>query len=233
MSSPPFANRLLQSLDVTAAREIGPLLTRVTVNPRTVLEAPGDPIKHVYFPETGVISTVAQSQGNVAEAGLTGLEGVFGTSLLFGDSVCSNLGIVQVTLEAHRIDADDFLSFLQKHAGFATCCRMFAHTFMIQTTQSNLAMRAKLEERLARWLLMVQDRTGGTRIELTHEFMSLMLATRRAGVTVALHELESRALVRSTRGVVTIVDRKGLEDLAGVYYGVAEAEYRRIMGVSD
>lgn len=90
-------------------------------------------------------------------------------------------------------------------------------------------MRAPLEQRLARWLLMIHDRATGPRLELTHEFLALMLGTRRAGVTVALHELEGRALVRSTRGVVTISDRRGLEELAGSYYGIAEAEYQRIM----
>lgn len=76
---------------------------------------------------------------------------------------------------------------------------------------------------------MAQDRARKPRLELTHEFMALMLGTRRAGVTVALHELESKALLKSERGSVIIIDRKGLKELAGGYYGVAEAEYRRIM----
>jgi len=228
----PFSNRLLQSLDEAAAEKLWPKLKRVTLTSRDVLEKPGDRVEHVYFLESGVISTVVQAHGKAAEAGLTGFEGVFGTSLLLGDSVASNVGIVQVSGEAYRISAADFLSFLDGNPAFAKLCRMYVHTFLIQTAQTNLAMRAKLEERLARWLLMVHDRAGGPRLELTHQFMSLMLATRRAGVTVALHELESQALIKSTRGVVTIIDRKGMEELAGVYYGVAEAEYRRIMGVS-
>lgn len=101
---------------------------------------------------------------------------------------------------------------------------------MIQTAQTAVAnAKAKLEERLARWLLMVHDRTGGRHVEITHQFMATMLGSRRAGVTVALHELEGRGLVRSERGRVTICDRAGLEELAGEFYGVAEREYRRIM----
>jgi CRP-like cAMP-binding protein len=229
----PFSNRLLQTLDVAAVNKLWPFLTKVTLTSREVLESPGDTVKYVYFLESGVVSTVVQSHGKAAEAGLTGLEGVFGTSLLLGDGVASNLGIVQLSGDAYRIGAGDFLSFLDEHPDFAKLCRMYVNTFLIQTAQTNLAMRAKLEERLARWLLMVHDRAGGPRLELTHQFMSLMLATRRAGVTVALHELESQALVKSTRGVVTIIDRKGLEELAGLYYGVAEAEYRRIMRTND
>jgi CRP-like cAMP-binding protein len=233
MPAQPFSNRLLQSLDTTAANEIWPLLTRVPLTSREILETPGARVEYAYFVESGVISTVVQANGKAAEAGLTGLEGVFGISLLMGDSVASNLGIVQLTGDAYRIGASDFVAFLERHPEFAKYCRMYVHTFLIQTAQTNLAMRAKLEERLARWLLMVHDRAGGPRLELTHQFMSLMLATRRAGVTVALHELESMALIKSTRGVVSIMDRKGLEELAGVYYGVAEAEYRRIMRINS
>jgi CRP-like cAMP-binding protein len=226
-----FNNLLLQSLDASAAEEIMPILVRVPLKPRVVIEQPGERVTHVYFPESGVISTVVKgADGRAAEAGITGVEGVTGTSMLLGDDRSPSEGIVQLVGEAYRVNAEDYLRFLDDHPDFRALLLRYVHTFLIQTSQSTLATaKSKLEERLSRWLLMVHDRAGGPRLELTHEFMALMLGTRRAGVTMALHELEGKALVKSTRGAVVILDRHGLEEMAGQFYGVAEAEYARIM----
>jgi CRP-like cAMP-binding protein len=226
-----FNNLLLQSLDASAAEEIMPILVRVPLKPRVVIEQPGERVTHVYFPESGVISTVVKgADGRAAEAGITGIEGVTGTSTLLGDDRSPSEGIVQLAGDAYRVDTEDYLSFLERHPDFRALLLRYVHTFLIQTSQSTLATaKSKLEERLSRWLLMVHDRAGGPRLELTHEFMALMLGTRRAGVTMALHELEGKALVKSMRGAVVILDRRGLEEMAGQFYGVAEAEYARIM----
>ena len=93
--------------------------------------------------------------------------------------------------------------------------------------------RAKIEERLARWLLMVQDRIDGDEAALTHDFIAIMLGVRRPGVTDAIHALEGKGLVRATRGALRIVDREGLEALAGGAYGLPEKEYRRLFGESE
>lgn len=208
-----------------------PVLVRVPLRPRVVIEQPGERITHIYFPESGVISTVVKgADGRAAEAGITGVEGVTGTSMLLGDDRSPSEGIVQLVGEAYQVNAEDYLRFLDDHPDFRALLLRYVHTFLIQTSQSTLATaKSKLEERLSRWLLMVHDRAGGPRLELTHEFMALMLGTRRAGVTMALHELEGKALVKSTRGAVVILDRHGLEEMAGQFYGVAEAEYARIM----
>jgi CRP-like cAMP-binding protein len=89
--------------------------------------------------------------------------------------------------------------------------------------------RATLIERLARWLLMAHDRVAGNVLNLTHEFLSLMMAVRRAGVTEALQSLEDRKLIECGRGTITVLDRKGIEKIAGHFYGVPEAEYRRLI----
>jgi CRP-like cAMP-binding protein len=106
----------------------------------------------------------------------------------------------------------------------------YARAFAIQvatTAQAN--GRANLDERLARWLLMVGDRVGST-FPITHEFISIMLGVRRPGVTVAVQTLEGIGLIRATRGAVTILDRKGLVALANASYGFAEAHYVRLLG---
>jgi CRP-like cAMP-binding protein len=105
----------------------------------------------------------------------------------------------------------------------------YAHAFAVQAAHTALAnAQGKIEERLARWLLMAHDRTTGDSLHLTHEFLALMLGVRRAGVTTALHALESNALIENSRGSIVILDRAGLEASANGLYGVPEAEYERV-----
>jgi CRP-like cAMP-binding protein len=102
---------------------------------------------------------------------------------------------------------------------------------MVQTAHTAIAnARAKLDERLARWILMADDRLDGASLPLTHEFLSLMLGVRRAGVTETIHALETLNLIKAARGEITVLDRKGVERKAGTSYGVPEAEYRRLIG---
>jgi CRP-like cAMP-binding protein len=106
----------------------------------------------------------------------------------------------------------------------------FVQAFMVQTAYTATANgRATLTERLARWLVMAHDRVEGDDLPLTHDFLSLMLGVRRAGVTTTLHDLASKGLIGSKRGMITVVDREGLEEVAGGYYGVPEAEWQRLM----
>ena len=104
--------------------------------------------------------------------------------------------------------------------------------FMIQVGQTALANGSHtLEQRLARWLLMYHDRVDGDEVFTTHEFLSLMLGVRRAGVTDALKILEDRGMISTKRGRVTVLDRMGLDGVAGDSYGVPEAEYARLIGL--
>jgi CRP-like cAMP-binding protein len=105
-----------------------------------------------------------------------------------------------------------------------------AQAFMIQTAHTALANgRAKLEERLARWLLMAQDRMVGNAVPLTHEFLAVMLGVRRAGVTVAIHSFEQRGFLTTRRGELTVVNRAGIEQVAGSFYGTPESELERLL----
>jgi hypothetical protein len=90
--------------------------------------------------------------------------------------------------------------------------------------------RYKIEERLARWLLMVDDRAGGEPLQLTHDFLAIMLGTRRAGVTVALNELQKRGIIETKRRAILVKDRGALREVANGSYGVPEAEYHRLFG---
>jgi len=101
----------------------------------------------------------------------------------------------------------------------------------VQTAQTAMAnARAKIDARLARWLLMAHDRIRANTLPLTHEFLALMLGVRRAGVTDALHGLERKKLIRTARGEIVVLDRKGIERTAGRTYGAPEVEFRRLIG---
>jgi CRP-like cAMP-binding protein len=106
----------------------------------------------------------------------------------------------------------------------------YAQVMSVQTSGTAFAnAEHTIETRLARWLLMCHDRVDGDDIPITHEFMSMMLGVRRAGVTTTTQALEGSGLIRASRGVITVLDRDGLERLADNAYGLPEAEYARQM----
>jgi CRP-like cAMP-binding protein len=106
----------------------------------------------------------------------------------------------------------------------------YSQAFMIQTSQTAVSnARATIEERLARWLLMAHDRTPDDNLALTHEFLALMMGSGRPGVTEAVHALAGKGLIRGERGNIVVLDRPGLIERAGAYYGVPEQEYARLL----
>jgi CRP-like cAMP-binding protein len=105
------------------------------------------------------------------------------------------------------------------------------HVVSVQIAHTALAnAQGKIEERLARWLLMAHDRFDTDDLPITHEFLSVMLGVRRAGVTLALHRLDSVGLISTARGCVTVLDRQGLQERANGLYGVPELEFERLFG---
>lgn len=227
-----FTNRLLSALAPPELHLVKPHLERVELRVREGIETPDEDISHLYFVEAGIVSVVAHSgEFDSIEAGLVGCEGVTGIAVIMGNHRSPHNSFVQIEGAAQRIEAAAFRTLMAQEAAFNRLMLHYVHIFNIQVAHTALANgRAKIEERLARWLLMVHDRTDGDEAPLTHEFIALMLGVRRAGVTDALHALEGKGMVRSTRSVVRIVDREGLEALAGGAYGVPEAEYRRLIG---
>jgi hypothetical protein len=111
---------------------------------------------------------------------------------------------------------------------------LYVQAFLVQISHTAAVdARFNLRERLARWLVMAHDRVPGAVVPLTHESLALMLGVRRAGVTMALHLLESDKLVRGGRSRITVLDRPGLEEAAGPSYGVPEREYARLFGSQE
>ena len=213
-------NRILSALSASDKALLQPDLEPVELKLRQVLERPNKPIAHSYFITYGLASIIANNSHKRLEVGLIGCEGLTGLPIVLGNDRSPNETFIQVAGDAMRISADKLRSAIGQSRTLERALLGFAHKFMNQTANTALSNgTATLEERLARWLLMANDRLRGNEIPLTHEFLSLMLGVRRAGVTVALHYLEQRGMVRMARKQILITDRAGLKAAAnGTYY---------------
>jgi CRP-like cAMP-binding protein len=223
-------NRILVQLAPDDFALLEPHLEPVELALRQGLEAHNRPIAHAYFLESGIASVVANgpTDHNI-EVALIGRDGMTGLPIMLGTDRSAYETYMQVAGNGHRLPADSLRAALEKSASLRQVCLRFVHVFQIQTAHTALANgRAKLEERLARWLLMAHDRTDADELPVTHEFLSIMLGVRRAGVTVALNMLEPRGLVRGERGTVVILDRKSLVEMTNGFYGGPEAEASRL-----
>jgi CRP-like cAMP-binding protein len=166
------------------------------------------------------------------EVGFFGRDGMSGTSLVLGDSETAFNCSTQVEGSAIRISAANLGEALHASASLKALLTGYAHALAIQTACTAWANAdLRLEERLARWILMVDDRIDGNQFSITHEFLSVMLGVRRAGVTQALNALASRQLIDVRRGTIGVIDRAGLAAITKGTYGLAEAEYVRITGI--
>ncbi len=232
MAPSPQKNRLLARLTAKDLAVLRPHLAAVELPLRLVLEKPGRVIEYVYFPEAGIASVVAAQPNNTrVEIGLIGCEGMTGLAILLGDSQTPNETYMQLAGAGQRMTANSLRSVMARNAGVQAVMLKYVQAFLIQVSHTAISnAHSHLHERLSRWILMAHDRTSGATIFLTHEFLSLMLGVRRAGVTEALQALVTRGLVTSARGMITVLDRKGLETSAGTSYGVPETEYRRLLG---
>jgi CRP-like cAMP-binding protein len=207
-------------------------LAPVRLDLRLDLEIANEPIRRVCFPESGIISVVAKSEGlGTIEVGLVGHEGMTGVPVIMGDTRWPQNTYVQVPVAGHWLEAAALRTLLDASPAMREMMVSYALVFAIQIAQTALANgRAKIDARLARWILMAADRLEDPEMPLTHELLALMLGVRRPGVTDSLHRLEGEHMVKARRGFIAIRDRTALEALAGGSYGVPEREYRRVMG---
>jgi CRP-like cAMP-binding protein len=224
-------NLLLDHLSDRDFAMLEPKLRSVPLPLRQRLQQANRRIRAVYFVESGLASVVAIGGGarKQAEVAIVGHEGMTGVPLLFGAERSPCDVFMQVEGEGQCIDAGDFSEAIDKSTSLLRTLLRYAHVFNVQSSYSALANAiGKLEERLARWLLMAQDRLDSRDISLTHEFLAVMLGVRRAGVTVALQHFEDKGLISTARGRVTILERDGLLESANGLYGQPEAEAERL-----
>jgi len=183
----------------------------------------------VYFGNTGLASVLAvQPDGKSIEVGLIGNEGFVGIPIVFGFKTSATRVVAQSDGTAYRIDADTLRKLLPKCPKLALTLQRFGMILGSQTTQLAACNgQHDAHERLARWLLMSQDRIGGKILPLTQEFLSQMLGTRRATVSIAANILQKAGMITYTRGNVTIVNRAKLEQAACDCYSVIQQQSQK------
>ena len=226
------AHRLLALLPARDYARLRPLLKPVTLAYRKSLYRANKPITCVYFIETGVGSLVnTMRNGEAAEVGTIGNEGVVGLPLLLGDDRAPTSVYVQVPGSGLQIGAAVFRKELARSASMRAVMHLYAHAFFNQVAQSAACNQFhSLEQRCSRWLLMTHDRMDSDAFLLTQEFLAMMLGVQRTGVTAAAGALQRAGLIRYSRGNVTILDRRGLERRSCECYGVSKKEFDRLLG---
>ncbi|RUV18893.1 Crp/Fnr family transcriptional regulator [Mesorhizobium sp. M7A.F.Ca.MR.245.00.0.0] len=226
-----YKNELLRRLNPGDLALLQPHLELCDLKLKMTLEKADSDIHTAYFVEDGIASVVAATLGKETEVGLVGFEGMTGTALVMGADYSAHECYVQSPGSAFRIGVKPFMAALANSPSLRLFLLRYVQSFHIQTSYTALInAKSSVEERLARWLLMCDDRIHGERLAITHEFLGVMLGTRRPGITVGLQVLEGRGLIYSRRGEVFIRDRNGLKSSANGTYGQPEAHYIRLLG---
>ncbi len=229
----PVRNRLLAALAPDDFARLRPHLEPVALHLGEVPSEPGQPISHVLFPEAGIVSVLAIAPGGRSriEAGMIGREGVVGLAVVLGGEAGPHGTLVQAEVRGWQLRPGDLRRAMADSPALHGVLLRYVQAFMTQSAHTLLANTChRLDERLARWLLMTHDRLDGNELPLTHDLLSRMLGANRPGVTLAVRALEDAGLVSHARGQVTVLDRAGLEAAAGGSYGAPEAEYTHLFG---
>jgi CRP-like cAMP-binding protein len=230
---PQSRSHLLAAIPASEFHQLKPHLTTVDLRAKDRLAEPNRPIEAVYFPLDAVLTMAAVDRdGEAVEVGSVGCEGMTGLAVLLGAEQSTSRVSVQVGGQAERMDAAVLQREVHRNDHFRRLLHLYVQAFMTQIAQSTACNRLHAaEKRLARWLLICRDRLGRDEMPITQETMAVMLAVRRATVTEAASALQRRGLIRYRRGVVSIVDRPGLEAATCECYQIVREEFDRLLGV--
>ena len=225
-------NRLLDSLPKIQAAQLAAAWQRVDLKPSGVIYPHGGPISHVYFPISGCCCHVVSSSDTrrTIEVTTVGNEGMLGIDLALGLHFSPLTAISAIPGEALRIPASSFMQTMRGGKSLENLIRRYAAyclRFASQTIACNTLHSAK--QRVCRRLLMAHDRVGGREFLLTHEVLSQMLGVRRQAITLVARALQEANLIEYRRGVIKILDRKGLEEAACECYAITQAAYESIV----
>ena len=230
------ANDLLYTLlSFWEYKELKPHLECVSLPLGTIIHHEHEEIKYVYFPNQAMISLVATMQnGATTEISLVGKEGMVGLPVILGGKSISYEAVVQVTGTAMRIKARIFKEHFERFPELRKIILLYVQIRLTYISQLAACNRQhKIETRLARWLLLVQDCLKTEHLPLTQEFISNMLGTNRAGVTVAARKLQDLGIISYSRGSITVKDRKQLEAVSCECYEVMCQESQRLFSYLD
>jgi CRP-like cAMP-binding protein len=224
-------NHLIELLPRTDRRRLLAVSEQVEVALTEVLCESGMPTRYVYFPVGATISLVTPIDGKpVLEVGMVGREGMVGAQLVLGVTTTPLHAVVQGPGSTWRIAAAPFRAELARSSALRRCLNRYLYVLMSQLAVSAACLRFHLiEPRLARWLLMTQDRAHADAFHVTHEFLAYMLGVRRVGITAAAGALQRAGLIEYRRGELVVLDRRGLEHAACGCYAADQKCYSQLL----
>lgn len=225
-------NLILALLPAGERERLLSLTERVTLPRGEVVIESESHIPHVYFPAGALISLVSlTAEGKSVEAGVIGREGMAGLPVVLGGGTTPMRSVVQIEGAAYRLRADAARREFNGGGALQAALHRYVHALLVAFSQSAACNRLHpLEGRLCRWLLVASDGVSSDTLPLTHEYLSTMLGTRRAGVTEACLLLREEGLIDYGRGRIRLTNRKGLEEVACECYQVVRKEFERVLG---
>jgi CRP-like cAMP-binding protein len=232
MRQSPAVNRLLEALPAEVSKRLCPALVSLPLALGDVVYEPGERLEHICFPTSAVVSLVyTMADGDTAEMGLVGNDGVVGVALFLGGGTTPHRAVVQVAGGALRMRATAMHDEFDRGGPFQLRLLRYTQALLTQISQTAVCNRLHpIEQRLCRWLLMTRNRVASDEILMTQESLAHVLGVRREGVTLAAHHLQEAGLIRYRRGHITILDRQGLEAAACECYRVVKDEFDRLLG---
>ena len=228
---PQIENCLLVDLPRKRYPKLFSKLRPVSLSLQQVLYQSGDPMKYVLFPNTAMISLVAyrDDKKRSVEVGIVGRDGLLGVTALLGSGVSIYQTIVQLPGTAFSVRAEVVKEAVEQDGPFRSLFHAYVQALLVQLSRSTLCnCFHKLDERLARWLLMTHDYAGSDTFPMKQSFMTAMLAARRISVTQSAHRLQQAGVISYRRGQLTIHSRKKLEAFSCSCYQIIKSHLARI-----
>ena len=223
----PAENRLLSALPPAEYQRLQAVMEEIPLRFAEILYEPGERLRHVYFPTRGIVSLLCTAEGRHAvETAMVGNEGMAGLSVVLGAGGSCDRALVQGPGTALRVGAEALRRHFTRGGTLERRLHRYTHARLTQVGQLAACNRFhRVEARLARWLLMTQDRLRADEFPMTQEFLSYMLGVRRPGITEAAGALQKRALIHCRRGTLRILDRDGLAAAACRCYRIIAHAY--------
>lgn len=231
----PRENQILAALPDEEYQRLIPNLEVVALTQMQMLYDIGEKIEYVYFPHQALVSFLSLLEdGSTTEVGVIGKDGMVGLPVCWGGNSTNIQAIVEVPGYAMRMKAEQLKTEFDRGGALQRLLLLYTQALFSQVSQSAACNRHhKIEQRLARWLLTVQEQIQSDELLLTQEFISQMLGIRRSGVTVAATSLQQAGMIRYSRGKITVLNREKLKSTACECYGVIKNEFSRLLGTQS
>lgn len=224
-------NRLLAALPDSEIHFLQPHLEPVHFAPGTIMYQAGDTIRHVYFPENGMVSLLSVTeQGQTVEVGFTGYEGMVGVPVLLGQTEMPYQAMVQVKADCFRVETKQILNLFRRCGAFHDIVLRYFYVVVKQISQTCVCNHFHtIEARLCRWLTVMRERSGDKHLTLTQEFLSQMLGVQRTSIGMIAQSMQTQGIIRYRRGKIEIVDDERLKRAACECFFIVREEQEKFI----